>query len=598
MTELHTPILIVGGGTGGSAAALACARLGADCIVTEPSDWVGGQLTVQAVPPDENRWIEDFGGNRSYQELREGVRRYYRQVRGGLRPSAAADPRLNPGNGWVSRLCAEPRIWHDVLAGMLAAAGFRSVIDGHTLVPEPARGGPPERRPRSTASGRFILPHHEPLSAECEGDRVRAVTFRNSRTGEVVSISADLVLDATETGDLLELGGIEHAIGAEHRDVYGELHGRTDFDPKQRTDPIDQQACSWCFALEHRPGESHVIDRPARYSWWRSYVPDMRPGWCGAADGRGGDPLFSWRVPSHSPPGCRTLRMIPWPDEPPPGELEMWRYRRIVDSSLYEGGEEGGSGGRPAHPDVSLINMVQMDYWQKPLLGVLPAEREAALAGAREQSLCWLHWMQTEAPRHDGKGQGYPGLKLRGDELGTRDGFAKSVYIREPRRLIARTIVTEAHIGTEQRRADGWHRRDPDWGRVDDGGRGWGTGERFRDSVGIGHYMIDLHPSCAGRNNVYVPATPFRVPMGSLVPARVRNVLAAGKCLGVTHITNGAYRMHHVEWAAGEAAGTLAAWCIGKGTEPHAVHEDPGRVREVQRVLGEQGVRLAWPWEE
>ncbi|MFN7022740.1 MAG: FAD-dependent oxidoreductase, partial [Phycisphaerales bacterium] len=191
----------------------------------------------------------------------------------------------------------------------------------------------------------------------------------------------------------------------------------------------------------------------------------------------------------------------------------------------------------------------------------------------------------------------YPGLKLRGDELGTTDGFAKGVYIREPRRLVARTIVTEAHVGTEQRRTSGWDKRDPNWGRVQDGGQGWGTSERFVDSVGIGHYMIDLHPSCAGRNNVYVPAAPFRVPMGALIPVRVRNLLAAGKCLGVSHIANGAYRMHHVEWAVGEAAGVLSAFCLGRKTEPQAVHADSARVQEVQRALGDQGARLAWPWE-
>lgn len=559
MNELKTDILIVGGGTGGCAAALACRRAGVAFIMTEPTDWIGGQLTAQAVPPDENRWVETFGANRSYQDLRERVRRYYRVVRGGLTESAAADPRLNPGNGWVSRLCAEPRIWHDVLRGMLAAD-------------------------RGEASGRVLL-ETAPIGADVAGDHVRAVRFRNTRTGEETTIAARFILDATETGDLLDLAGIEHALGAEHRDVYGELHGRTDFDAADSArDPKDQQACSWCFAVENRPHEDHTIPRPAAYDTWRAYVPEMTPAWCGL--------LFSWEVPSHQPPGCRTLPMVPWPDEPAAGQWEMWRYRRIVDHSIYLPERQ------PAHPDVSLINMVQMDYWRKPLLGVSGEERRAALSGAREQSLCWLYWMQTEAPRHDNERRGYPGLRLRGDELGTIDGFAKSVYIREPRRLIARTIVTEAHIGTEQRKKDGWNTRDPNWSRVDDGGAGLGTAEPFVDSVGIGHYMIDLHPSCAGRNNVYVPSAPFRIPMGSLIPVRVRNVLASGKCLGVTHVTNGAYRMHHVEWAAGEAAGTLAAWCCRHAAEPHDAHNDQARIGDIQQALADAGARIKWPWED
>ena len=77
----------------------------------------------------------------------------------------------------------------------------------------------------------------------------------------------------------------------------------------------------------------------------------------------------------------------------------------------------------------------------------------------------------------------------------------------------------------------------------------------------------------------------------------VRNVLAAGKGIGVTHITNGCYRMHHTEWNIGESAGLLAAHCVETGLEPQAVHGDPVRVEDFQRELAAQGVRLAWPWE-
>ncbi len=47
-------------------------------ILTEETDWVGGQLTSQAVPPDEHRWIESFGGTRLYRDYRTAVRQYYR----------------------------------------------------------------------------------------------------------------------------------------------------------------------------------------------------------------------------------------------------------------------------------------------------------------------------------------------------------------------------------------------------------------------------------------------------------------------------------------------------------------------------------------
>ena len=50
MKELRCDILVAGGGTGGVAAALAAAEAGRSVILTEETDWLGGQLTSQAVP--------------------------------------------------------------------------------------------------------------------------------------------------------------------------------------------------------------------------------------------------------------------------------------------------------------------------------------------------------------------------------------------------------------------------------------------------------------------------------------------------------------------------------------------------------------------
>jgi NADPH-dependent 2,4-dienoyl-CoA reductase/sulfur reductase-like enzyme len=64
--ELHADILVVGGGLGGVAAALGALRNGRTVIMSEEFDWLGGQLTSQAVPPDEHSWVEQFGITRSY----------------------------------------------------------------------------------------------------------------------------------------------------------------------------------------------------------------------------------------------------------------------------------------------------------------------------------------------------------------------------------------------------------------------------------------------------------------------------------------------------------------------------------------------------
>jgi hypothetical protein len=63
----------------------------------------------------------------------------------------------------------------------------------------------------------------------------------------------------------------------------------------------------------------------------------------------------------------------------------------------------------------------------------------------------------------------------------------------------------------------------------------------------------------------------------------------------VTHITNGCYRLHPVEWNIGEAAGALAAFCVGNKRAPREVRAKPDLLREFQNRLTQEGVPLAWP---
>ncbi|MEO0630742.1 MAG: FAD-dependent oxidoreductase, partial [Planctomycetota bacterium] len=108
---------------------------------------------------------------------------------------------------------------------------------------------------------------------------------------------------------------------------------------------------------------------------------------------------------------------------------------------------------------------------------------------------------------------------------------------------------------------------------------------------------IDLHPTPTGRNSVYVESCPFQVPFRSLVPVRIQNVLAAGKCLGVTHIVNGATRTHAVEWAIGEAAGIAAAVCVRDGITPHELSASREHVDALRVRVGYEGSPTRWPWD-
>ena len=99
----------------------------------------------------------------------------------------------------------------------------------------------------------------------------------------------------------------------------------------------------------------------------------------------------------------------------------------------------------------------------------------------------------------------------------------------------------------------------------------------------------------AGDNYIDISSLPFQIPLGALIPQRVENLLPACKNIGTTHITNGCYRLHPVEWSIGEAAGALVAQANQAGEPPRQIRNDPKRLAAFQQALRGQGVELEWP---
>ena len=190
--------------------------------------------------------------------------------------------------------------------------------------------------------------------------------------------------------------------------------------------------------------------------------------------------------------------------------------------------------------------------------------------------------MQTAAPRPDG-GQGWKGLRLRPDIVGTEDGLAKSPYIRESRRIQAEFTVLEQHVGTEAR--NDFDEKEP--------------GRYYRRAVrGLGgdRQLPDRSASQPGGDNyIDISSLPFQIPMGALIPKRVDNLLAACKNLGVTHITNGCYRLHPVEWNMGESAGLLAVEAIRTASPPRRIRNTEKLKKAFQAKIQAQGVEITWP---
>ena len=535
MNSLRADIVVVGGGLGGCAAALAAAEQGSQVILTEESDWIGGQLTSQIVPPDEHGWIERFGRTASYQRLREMIRGHYR-THEKLTDVARNERYLNPGHGWVSPLCHEPRVALAVLHEMLA--------------------------PHVRAGRLHLLLRHTPVGVHKSNPAiVSEVVFRNEIDGSSLTIAGGYILDATELGDLLELAEVEHVTGQEGRSDTGEPSAPA------IARPMNMQAFTWCFALEHITGANHVGPPPANYSYWANYHFPIDPPWPGK--------LLSWQ--GLNP---RTLETIHYKFTPNPPEHRdhhgavsthidrtLWTYRRIIDHRKFQPGVHAS--------DVVIVNWPMNDYLGKSLIGGTSASRVAAALESKQLSLALLYWMQTEAPRADG-GRGWPGLRLRPDITGTSDGLAKSPYIREARRIRALTTIREQDVAAACLPATA------------------DRGREYEDSVGVGSYRIDLHPSTGGNNFVDVATLPFQIPLGALIPVRMENLLPTAKNIGTTHITNGCYRLHPVEWNIGEVAGSLAAFCMRQKLTPRQVSQTSHHRTTFQKLLTKRGVELAW----
>jgi len=503
-------VLVVGGSTGGTSAALAAARAGMHVCLTEETQWLGGQMTSQGVSEfDENRYVETAGGTASYYKLRNGIRRHYLD-RFTLSPRGRAQVHFNPGNCWVSALCFEPTVALQVLQSMLKPYEQKGLL------------------------GVFL--RTKAASVKMNGKRVESVLAYQFNTGKWFRFRAKYILDATDLGELLPLAGAESVTGTESRSLTGEPDAR-----KGAGDPTDDQSFTYSFVLTRVPRNQDLLPKPEGYKANRQGQPYT------LTLDYGHGKFLTYGVFTKNPgtPGS------------------FWAYRRLVAKENFAGPH--------APPDISLINWPGNDYCGSGLLSSNPLARAEQLRRAKLLALGFAWWLQHDAPRN-GAGKGFPQLRFLTSGLGSTDGLSLYPYSRESRRIRALETIREQDISA-------LYQKGP-------------RSRWFADSVGIGFYPIDIH-SC-DKKDFSSGTKPFQVPLGALVPADIQNLIAASKDIGTTHITNGAYRLHPIEWAIGEAAGRLAALAVKSGHTPRAIAENAKLTTTLQVDLVRSGAPIYW----
>jgi FAD dependent oxidoreductase/S-layer homology domain len=508
------PVLVVGGSTAAAVAALSAAREGATVCLAQPTNRLGGQYTDQALPaPDEGPVGKAVGDDKAYSKAQASFR---------ARMRALSSGKANPGACWVSPLCTSvstaKQAFDEALAPFVANGRLRILSN---VVPTSVNS--------STVGGRR---------------KVTGVNFRDIANSSDFTANATVTIEATDLGDILELGDIESRVGQEARGDTGEAPLPTVACPRC------QQAFTFGIIAERSPANVTPVAAPAGYgtSAWVSNYTDTY--WAGSASG----------------PTPRAFY----------AGYSVFNYRRLTSSSSSVG-SAGATG------DVAVLNwgcQVQgaagapkkcgNDYEGGPLTGVSRSERALELSRGRDRAQGYLRFLQTGSA---------PDLKPRADLSGAAFGIAAQPYIREARRGIAQTTVGWGDITAATRPNDS-------------------RSKLFDDTVGIGDYFyMDTHPNgepgSFTLSDTDARTKPFGIPAGALVPANTDGLVLSSKSLGTTHLTNAAYRMHPVEWAIGEASGALAARAVLQNVAPRDLLST-ANVRRLQYSLISNGVPLVW----
>lgn len=523
-------ILVVGGSTAAYSATVGALRSGVDVCLVQPHAIVGGQFTVQALPASDDgdllqqkATIERLDGERFAISI---TQRRFRDRQRELQ-KVNGKVLVNPGGGWVSPLATTP---------VVAATALNEAIAPYI------------------AEGKLrLIPFAEPIGVirhESLGHRrrVTGVVFQDRQNRRTFTVNGKVVIEATDLGDLLELGEIESRYGQESRSQTGEQA------LPDRVLPACQQSFTFGAVVQRTPpGQGVPIGAPPGY--------DVQP-WLKTHEFEG-----SYWAKSRGQ----------W--EPQPRDFfhdfGIFRYRRLLRSADDKTVRPG---------DVSVLNWGQHqhgetgplccgnDYRVGELVGVSREERQLHWQQARDRARAYVHYLQTKGGMKD--------LKPRGDLTWTKDGIALEPYIREARRGVALTTIRHEDVAK------------PFF-------PGQARARTFEDTVGIGQYhYLDLHgndePGHASLPGENVIAEPFTLPLGSLIPINTDGLILSSKSIGTTHITNAVYRMHPAEWAIGEAGGHLAALAVKENVDVRAIATNTPLVRKLQGILTRQGIPIFW----
>ncbi|TWU21802.1 FAD-dependent oxidoreductase [Bythopirellula polymerisocia] len=525
-------VIVIGAGTGGVAAALQAARLGASVLLVEPTDWIGGQLAAAGVtsldegyPPRER--LRERG---IYGEFWHRAVAYYRALGKSTDTCAVSE----------DHFAVEPHVAQRLLYDMIRDTREMPLPEGKPVVLD-------------------LLLRGEVTAVARDGQTVRGVTVENvAEDGSVreENVGSQIVIDATEYGDVIPLTGALYRVGVWLSD--------REHPPTQMVPPA--QPITWTASIKQYPKglpeELKITEPPREYN----------------------EKLISRSL---SPKGTSTSK-FPWRWE------RFLKYRGMPDSSSPLSAHNGSGltltrSHINFHPNDQPFSVLDVEDRDK---------RRQAEYRARLRTLGVLYYIQNvmniddwsvandvgyDSPYNREKTgqliQEFPDLEPYREIL---YHFPVIAYARESRRIVGTYTLSAKEI-----------RRTPPFKPV-----------RFETALAIGDYPVDVHGEAANRNlqveldldeEIDLPERwiqwgygPFQIPFGSFIPRDVDGLLPAEKNLSQSRIASGATRLQPVTMLTGQASGAIAGVACRMSLQPREV---PPLL--VQKALLDAGSTLA-----
>ncbi|MDY6781388.1 MAG: FAD-dependent oxidoreductase [Cyanobacteriota bacterium] len=450
----NTDVLVVGGGTGGTVAAIQAARRGAKTILVSEFPWLGGMLTCAGVvAPDGNELVS----------LQTGLwgaylRELQQRQTGGL------------CGGWVSLSTYHPRTGAKIFEDWAKSIPNLQCIYGKT-----------------------------PVEVVKQGDRAIAVRFDDWE------ITAKIIIDGTELGDVLALAEVPHRWGWELQGEFDEPSAPTELDGLCDRFPV--QAPTWVFMLKEETGfwqRAPEIPAPTRHN------PEQ---FTGAWEGYGPEKFLNYgRLPGN-------LFMVNWPKC---------------------GNDYGENLNRLVASETAKTEFLQEALWH---------------------SQSFARFIQTHFGRRYGLAKGTFPVSPSQKVAHPSGAFALHPYYRESRRLRGQTTVTERDILPI---AGGCVASLPQDSTGEVSAIAIGNYANDHHYPGVKFPLQPKSMAWGGRQT----GTPFAIPYSSLVPATTEGLLVCEKNISVSHIANGATRLQPMVMNIGQAAGMAAALCVELKIQP------------------------------